>query len=186
VYLVTGLGNPGTRYADNRHNAGFMLLDRLAAEARSCFTRSLKRSYTCRVESSDLQVVLAKPNTYMNLSGTAVAELLHHFPVSLDRLLIAYDDVALPLGKIRFRRGGSSGGHRGMQSVMDSIRSSDIPRLRIGIGGDQPPDDYPDFVLADFTRKEMEVLEEAFVRACEGVHSWVADGIEKTMSKFNS
>jgi peptidyl-tRNA hydrolase, PTH1 family len=185
VYLVTGLGNPGTRYSGNRHNAGFMLLDRLAAETRGTFSRSLRRSCTCRLSIADQELILAKPGTFMNLSGAAVAELLHHFPVGLDRLLIAYDDVALPLGRIRFRPGGSSGGHRGMQSIIDTVRSSEIPRLRIGIGMDQPPENYPDFVLADFARREVEVLEEALDRACRGVHSWIADGIEKAMSKYN-
>lgn len=185
MYLVIGLGNPGARYSHNRHNAGFMLVDRLAEQAGTRFERILKRSLTCTIVSEGHTVLLAKPQTFMNLSGAAVAELLHRFPFDLERSLVAYDDVALPVGKVRLRRSGTSGGHRGMQAIIEVLNSLDIPRLRLGVGESEPPRDYPDYVLSDFSREQWPSFESAVDRACLAIQSWISEGIEKAMSKFN-
>lgn len=185
MFLVTGLGNPGTQYSLNRHNAGYMLLDRLAEQAGAKFERQLKRSVSCSIDCCGNETMLAKPLTYMNRSGGAVLELLDRFPVPLDCLLVVYDEVALPLGKMRLRRSGSAGGHRGMQSILDILGTEDLPRLRIGVGLDEPPEDYPDFVLSNFSRADLTVLDSVLDRGCEAVNSWVCEGIEKSMAKFN-
>jgi PTH1 family peptidyl-tRNA hydrolase len=185
VFLVTGLGNPGAQYSLNRHNAGYMLVDRLAEQAGARFERHLKRSVSCTVDCCGSDTVLAKPLTYMNRSGGAVLELLDRFPAPLDRLLIVYDEVALPLGKMRLRRTGSAGGHRGMQSVLDLLGTEDVPRLRIGVGLDEPPEDYAEYVLSNFSKADLAVLDSVLDRGCEAVNSWVCEGIEKSMAKFN-
>ena len=185
MFLVTGLGNPGTQYSLNRHNAGYMLLDRLAERAGAKFERHLKRSASCTVACCGHETVLAKPLTYMNRSGGAVMELLDRFPVPLGCLLVVYDEVALPLGKMRLRRTGSAGGHRGMQSVLDILGTEEVPRLRIGVGLDQPPEDYPEFVLSNFSKADLAVLDTVLDRGCEAVSAWVVEGIENTMAKFN-
>lgn len=185
MFLVTGLGNPGTQYSLNRHNAGYMLVDRLAEQAGARFERLLKRSVSCTIDCCGHPAVLAKPLRYMNRSGGALLELLDRFPVPLDRLLVVYDEVALPLGKMRLRRSGSAGGHRGMQSILDILGTEDVPRLRIGVGLDEPPEDYPEFVLANFSKADLPVLDSVLDRACEAVNVWVCEGIEKSMAKFN-
>jgi PTH1 family peptidyl-tRNA hydrolase len=186
VYLVTGLGNPGPQYSLNRHNAGYMLVDRLAEQAGARFERILKRSLSCEVTLSGKDAVLAKPLMFMNRSGGAVLELLDRFAVPLDCLLVVYDEVALPLGKMRLRRSGSSAGHRGIQSILDAVGTEDVPRLRIGVGlDDQSPDDFPEYVLSNFSRGELAVLDSVLDRGCQAVNSWICEGIEKTMAKFN-
>jgi len=185
VFLVTGLGNPGPRYSLSRHNAGFMLVDRLAAQAGVEFERILKRSVSCTTTFDGEEVLLVKPITYMNRSGGAVAEMLDRYPVPLERLLIVYDEVALPLGKIRLRRSGSAGGHRGMESIIDVLGTTEIPRLRIGVGTGEPPEDYTEFVLSSFSRADLEVLDTVLERCGQAVSCWVAEGIDKAMAKFN-
>jgi len=185
VYLVAGLGNPGARYARNRHNAGFMLVDRIAQRAGQAFEKRSRRLSVCLAALSGQDVVLAKPLTFMNRSGLAVVEALQDFPVTLESVLVVYDDVALPIGKIRLRRAGSSGGHKGMQSIIDELGASDIPRLRIGVGAEGLPEDFPDYVLSDFTKAELKQLDETLDRASDAVESWVADGLEAAMARFN-
>ncbi len=143
MYLLAGLGNPGIEYQHNRHNVGFMLVDRLAAGSREGFTRTLKRSLTCQLRRRNQVLVLAKPLTFMNLSGGAVLELLHYFSLDLDHLLVAYDDFALPLGKIRLRASGSSGGHNGIESIIAALGTEEVARLRLGVGGDLVPGRLP-------------------------------------------
>jgi peptidyl-tRNA hydrolase, PTH1 family len=185
VFVVAGLGNPGSEYAATRHNAGFMLVDRLAGRQGACFRKDLRRSFTCRLEYQGAEIILAKPKTYMNLSGTALREILHRYPVNLSDLLVVYDDVALPLGKIRLRSAGSSGGHKGMQSIIDALGSSEIPRLRIGVLTGAPPPDCSEYVLSNFNRSEREILEETLERAADAVEVVVAEGLDRAMSRFN-
>ncbi|RPI29152.1 MAG: aminoacyl-tRNA hydrolase [Acidobacteria bacterium] len=185
MFLVTGLGNPGPQYCFNRHNAGFMLVDRLADQAGARFERTFKRSVSCTTDWCGREVLLIKPLTYMNRSGGAVAEVLDRFGFSLDCLLVAYDEVSLPLGKIRFRRSGSSGGHRGMQSIIDVLGTQEIPRVRLGVGAGEPPEDYPDYVLSNFSKAELVVVDSVLDRAGQAMNCWVCEGIEKTMAKFN-
>jgi PTH1 family peptidyl-tRNA hydrolase len=162
-----------------------MLVDRVAERAGQEFQKISRRLSACQTRLSGQEVALVKPRTFMNLSGAAALEALRHFSVSPDLLLVVYDDIALPLGRIRLRRSGTSGGHRGMQSIIDMIGGLDIQRLRIGVGAEDLPDDFPDYVLSDFTKADLKVLDEALDRACDAVYCWVTDGIEAAMARFN-
>ncbi|MFQ5928566.1 MAG: aminoacyl-tRNA hydrolase [Acidobacteriota bacterium] len=185
MYLIAGLGNPGRFYVRTRHNVGFMLVDRIAKEVGKKFKRLGAHSLTCRVERARQSVILAKPQAFMNLSGPAVRELLDHCPVELSQLLIVYDDLALPLGAIRIRASGSSGGHKGMRSVIEALGTHDVPRLRIGILQGEIPAGYSEFVLHNFTKEESEILEEVFDRAIEAIDTLLSNGLERAMSLYN-
>jgi PTH1 family peptidyl-tRNA hydrolase len=185
VYLVVGLGNPGTQYRSNRHNAGFLVLDRLAARAGARFRRSLRLSLTCSVCVSGEQNVLAKPRTFMNLSGEAVLELLRHFHLDYRNLMVVYDDFALPLGRIRLRASGSAGGHRGIASIMQAVGAQDVPRLRLGVGEAPPSVEYSDYVLADFDTEELPLLDETLERACLALEFLFVNGLTAAMARFN-
>ena len=185
MHLIVGLGNPGPAYQDNRHNVGFMLVDRLAEGAKKRFERSTTLSLTCCLNLCDQEVVLAKPQTFMNLSGRAVRELLGHYALDPSQLLVVYDDFALQLGTIRIRPVGSAGGHNGMESVLEIVSSAEIPRLRIGISQGEPPSDCSSYFLDDFEKKEVEVLEEVLNRCSQAIDTILSDGVERAMSLYN-
>ncbi len=184
-YLVAGLGNPGREYAANRHNVGFMLVDRLAARLGASFSRLESKALVCKAEYQGRRMILAKPQTYMNLSGQAVGGLLNYYKVPLGNLLVAYDDVDLPLGTLRLRPGGGSAGQKGMQSIIERLGSQDFPRLRIGI--DRPPGrmDAAAYVLQDFSRQQVEFLTPVLDRAVDAVLVFVTQGLEAAMNQFN-
>lgn len=184
-YLVAGLGNPGREYAANRHNVGFMLIDRLAARLGASFSRLESKALVCKAEYQGRRMILAKPQTYMNLSGQAVGGLLNYYKVPLGNLLVAYDDVDLPLGTLRLRPGGGSAGQKGMQSIIERLGSQDFPRLRIGI--DRPPGrmDAAAYVLQDFSRQQVEFLTPVLERAVDAVLVFVTQGLEAAMNQFN-
>ncbi|HLV00952.1 MAG TPA: aminoacyl-tRNA hydrolase [Acidobacteriota bacterium] len=186
MHIIVGLGNPGSKYARNRHNVGFMLLDRIADKTGISFRLEDGLVLAGKGELAGKQVLLAKPQVFMNSSGAAVASLLRRYPVNLSHLLIAYDDVALPLGGLRLRRTGSSGGHKGMASVMQSVGSQEIARIRIGVGPGRAIRDLTGFVLADFEREEVPILNEVLDQAVAAVEMFISEGIEKAMSQFNS
>lgn len=191
--LVVGLGNPGDRYVGTRHNVGFEVLDalvrRLAADpARPARVDRLDcRALTGRVRIGDAPVLLAKPQTYMNLSGESVKGLLVKHAVPLERMLVVSDDVALAVGRLRIRPAGSSGGQKGLQNVIECLGSDEFPRLRIGIAGDhfRPGEDKADYVLERFSKAERAALAPAVDTACEAIETFVAEGIEVAMNRFN-
>ena len=185
MYLVTGLGNPGRSYTKTRHNVGFMLVDFMAKEAGKKFESLGNYALTCTTERIDKTVILAKPQTYMNSSGLATRQLVEHYSVDLSKTLIVFDDLALPLGTIRIRRSGGSSGQKGMQSVIAALGTQDVPRLRIGILPDEPPDDYSGYVLERFARKERPILEEVLDRSVAAIDTVLSDGIEQAMSLHN-
>ena len=185
LYLIIGLGNPGAAYRETRHNIGFKLADLLSAQGRRPFERREAQSLLCRTERAGRNLLLAKPQTYMNRSGRAVRALLEIYPVDLSRLLIVYDEAALPFGKLRFRRAGSSGGQKGMGSIIQALGTERIPRLRIGVGGDEPAGNVADYVLSEFDRKEREQLDEILERAVRACDSWLKEGIDQAMARFN-
>lgn len=184
-YLVVGLGNPGREYADNRHNVGFRCLDHLASEHGLLFSRRHKRASIALGPILRRSVVLAKPRTFMNKSGGPVAALTRFYRVPLDRLLVVYDDLDLPLGTTRMRPMGGSGGHRGMRSIINQLGSRQFPRLRIGIG--RPPGrmDPADYVLQDFSDEEEVLLERALEQATAAIEIWLGEGIDEAMSHYN-
>ncbi len=186
MYLVVGLGNPGPDYAGTRHNMGFRLVDGLAERLGAAVSRPLFKSLTGRVSVSGKTVILAKPQTYMNLSGNSVAALVNWFKIPPAGLLVVYDDIDLPAGKIRLKPRGGHGGHRGMESIIEKLGSGDFARLRIGIGRPADPDrDVAEWVLGRLTPEEEEIAGRTLERAADAVIALIGEGIEAAMNRFN-
>lgn len=183
--LVVGLGNPGRKYAGHRHNVGFQCLDRLAQTWGLSFNQRKHKAMLAQGEIAGLKVVLAKPQTFVNLSGEAVARLSRFYRLPPESILVIYDDLDLPVGKIRLRPEGGSGGHRGMKSIIEHLGTDGFPRLRVGIG--RPTHGDPaDYVLSNFAPDERMAIEEACKRAVAAVELWVAKGIEAAMNRYNT
>ncbi len=184
--LVLGLGNPGPRYRDTRHNVGFRVIEELARRRG----RVLEPGECNCLLAHDKDFDLAMPQTYMNRSGHAVrclAQRCHYVP---QNVLVVYDDIALPLGRMRFRTKGSPGGHRGMESIVESLRSVEVPRLRVGIAPHEGAEaasegELAEFVLAPFESSERQVIEREILRAADACESWARHGAVETMNRFN-
>jgi PTH1 family peptidyl-tRNA hydrolase len=186
LFLIVGLGNPGAEYARTRHNAGFALLEALAERWRAEWQLSRRfRARVARVEWAGRRLLLCQPQTFMNASGEAVGPMVRFYRVPLARLLVAVDDADLPLGQIRLRPRGSSGGHHGLESIQAALGSSDFARLRIGIGRAPGAREITDYVLSRFRPEETARLKKVLARAAEQVECWVAEGIQKAMSRYN-
>lgn len=185
--LIVGLGNPGARYAQTRHNVGFQLLNRLAERWRAGW--KLEKKFQASLAQAEWQgqtLLLVQPQTFMNSSGEAVGPVANFYRVPLARMLVAVDDADLPLGEIRLRARGSSGGHHGLESVEQHVGSQAFARLRIGIGRTADGRrEITDYVLAPFAEAEAPVLEAVLAAAAAQVECWVADGLEKAMNRFN-
>jgi len=184
-YLVIGLGNPGREYRDSRHNVGFMLVDRIAIRLEARGMKVQSKAIVTTAMHEDRKLILAKPQTYMNLSGPSVQGLIHFYKLPLTNVLMAHDDLDIPFGTIRLRPGGGPGGQRGMASTIEQLGTKDFPRLRIGIG--RPPGrmDPSAYVLQDFTRDEMKFLSEILDRAADAALEFVLNGLDKAMNKYN-
>lgn len=184
-YLVVGLGNPGREYKESRHNIGFMFADRLAARLEITFSRLESKALIAKGQYRERRLILAKPQTYMNLSGQAVSSLVRFYKVPLENLLVCYDDVDLPLGTIRLRPDGSSAGQKGMASIIERLGTDQYPRLRLGIG--RPPGrmEAADYVLQDFSRQEQEELSMVLARAVDAALVYVTQGLDTAMNQFN-
>ncbi len=190
LFLVVGLGNPGDRYTGTRHNVGFDVVQAFAEKAAGGPPRLDRldcRALTGRVKVGERSVLVARPQTYMNASGESVKGLVAKYAVPLERLVVVLDEVALPVGSIRFRRSGSSGGQKGLQSVIDCLGTSEFPRLRLGVRGEhfQPGEPKDDYILSRFSKKERPAVDEAIATACEALETFVADGIDAAMNRFN-
>lgn len=187
--LVVGLGNPGERYRATRHNVGFDVIDELARRHGLHDAADLAKSpadaHVLRWRRADEAVLLAKPLTYMNLSGGAVQELSHFFKIGPVDLLIVCDDVNLPLGKLRARASGSEGGHNGLRSIAEALGSIDYARLRVGVGRGDARRDLADHVTAEFEPDERPGIVTAIARAADAVETWISDGMAKMMNTFN-
>lgn len=184
-WLIVGLGNPGPAYEKTRHNLGFMLVDRLADEGGAQVKRSECRSLVGRAQISGRLVELAKPQTYMNLSGEAVSCLLGKEGRIRERLIVISDDLALPFGTIRIRPAGSHGGQNGLRSIIDCLKTNEFIRLRIGIAPDHPVSDASSFVLERFGKADLEKLSEILNKGADAVRSILANGVDKAMAEFN-
>jgi PTH1 family peptidyl-tRNA hydrolase len=183
MWLIIGLGNPGERYAETRHNLGFMLIDLLARKTQATVRREECRALIGRVEIENEIVELVKPQTYMNLSGEAVAGLLQKRENA--KIIVVSDDLALPLGKIRIRPKGSDGGHNGLKSIIACLRTQDFIRLRIGIQPEHPLSDTRRFVLEKFSKTDWETVEKVLEDSADAIRAIIRDGVEKAMAKFN-
>jgi PTH1 family peptidyl-tRNA hydrolase len=185
LWLVVGLGNPGEEYAGTRHNAGFMLVDRLARAWGVDLRGRLFKSRTATARRGGEDVLLVEPKTFMNRSGTAARAALEGKAVGPERLIVVYDDLDIPLGEIRVRSSGRPGTHKGMISITGEIRTEAFPRVRIGIGPLPPGRDAADYVLEPFRRAERADLERGLEQAAEAVEMVLDGGIERAMTRFN-
>jgi len=189
--LVVGLGNPGKRYSHNRHNVGFLCLNYFARLHSIHFYHRQCQARVGIGKISDDKLLLAKPGTFVNLSGKSVACLVRKHKIPFGDLLVIYDDLDLPLGKIRLRQSGSSGGHKGMNSIVSALGSEDFPRIRVGIGrpqGEKQPigeDAVVNHVLSDFSPQEEAIIKPAIAKVAEATDCFLTQGIEAAMNKFN-
>jgi PTH1 family peptidyl-tRNA hydrolase len=185
-YLIAGLGNPGRDYEHNRHNVGFMLLNRLALKLGESFTKVESKALVAKAVYQGERVILIKPQTYMNGSGVAVSSLLRFYKVPLENLLVVYDDVDLPLGTLRIRPMGGSAGQKGMQSIIERLGTDIFPRLRIGTG--RPPGrmEAADYVLQDFPPDDAVLVAETLDRAVDAVLAFLQEGLDRAMNSYNA
>jgi PTH1 family peptidyl-tRNA hydrolase len=186
LHLIVGLGNPGAEYARTRHNAGFIVAERLAERWRARWTQERKFSaLVARAEHDDRKVILCQPQTFMNSSGEAVRALVDYYHLPLGNLLVLVDDADLPVGELRLRPAGSSGGHHGLESIEQHLGTREYPRLRIGIGRQRGAREITDYVLSRFDSTEAPLADKVFNVAADQAQTWLAAGIEKAMSQFN-
>jgi len=183
--LIVGLGNPGAEFRHNRHNVGFMLLDCLADRLGESFSRLESNSLLTKAKYQDKRLLLAKPQTFMNLSGQAVSRLVKYYKIPRESLLIVYDDVDLPLESIRIRPNGGAGGHKGVTSIIERLGTNEFPRLRLGIGRPPGRKNAAAHVLQNFTKEENVFLEVTLERAVDAVLVFVSAGLETAMNKYN-
>ena len=184
-FLIIGLGNPGRKFEHNRHNVGFMLLNCLCARLGESFGQVESKALVAKTTYLGERVILVKPQTYMNRSGTAAASLIHFYQIPLNNLLVAHDDIDLPLGTLRLRPSGGSAGQKGMQSIIERLGSEEFPRLRIGTGRPPGNRDAADYVLQDFPPDEQVFLNETLDRAVEAVLTFLQYGLDRAMNAFN-
>ncbi len=184
--VVCGLGNPGARYANTRHNAGFLICDRLAARLGVEFGPRKFNAHFALARTAGQSVLLLKPQTFMNRSGASVAPAVHFYQAAPEELIAIHDDADLPLGRVRLKQGGGNAGHKGLISIQDSLGSPDFARLRFGIGRPEDPRfDLADFVLAEIGPAERRLLDDRFDLAADAVLRWLKDGVDVAMNAFN-
>ncbi|HOX39279.1 MAG TPA: aminoacyl-tRNA hydrolase [Candidatus Brocadiia bacterium] len=183
--VIVGLGNPGAQYAETRHNVGFRTIDALAGRLRASGPREQSRGLVYRAATANGKLVLAKPLTYVNLSGECVAGILDETGCSRDELLVICDDLALPLGAMRVRPKGGAGGHKGLLSIEGALGAQDYPRLRLGIGPLPEGVIAKDFVLDAFRNGEREEIERSIALAADAAEAWAREGIDECMNRFN-
>ncbi len=185
TYLIVGLGNPGRDYRGTRHNIGFMVIDQLAKDLGVSFSRVQSNSLVVQAIRDGKKIILAKPHTYMNLSGQAVGSLVKFYKLPLTQMLVAHDDIDLPIGTLRMRPGGGSAGQKGLESIIGRLGTQEFPRLRIGVG--RPPGRMiaADYVLQEFSKAERELLPAILERASEAALVFTDNGLEQAMNRFN-
>ncbi|MCZ2126555.1 MAG: aminoacyl-tRNA hydrolase [Anaerolineales bacterium] len=185
TYLLIGLGNPGREYKDTRHNIGFMALDVLAEKIGARGMKVQSKAIITSALYNERKLILAKPQTYMNLSGQSVQGLLHFYKIPVENLLVAHDDLDLPFGAIRIRAGGGAGGQRGIANTIERLGTQDFPRLRLGIG--RPPGrmEAKDYVLQNFSKDEQKNLQAFLSRAADAALEFALNGLNAAMNQFN-
>ena len=183
--LIVGLGNPGDEYVGTRHNIGFMVADLLADKNRISLNQSKFKAIIGRGKAGSQDLVVAKPQTYMNRSGESVSSLLLFYKLNLSDCIVICDDLELPTGKIRIREKGGHGGHNGLRSIFEQTGGNDFVRVRIGIGRPKNESQVSDYVLSHFSKVEKPLIEDAIERAAKAVETIIADGVESAMNRFN-
>lgn len=184
-FILVGLGNPGREYRGNRHNVGFMTIDRLSEAFAIKISKVQAKALVGSGQWEGRKIILVKPQTYMNLSGDAVGSLLRYYKVPLAQLMVAHDDLDLPVGVIRLRPGGGSAGQKGVASTINKVGTQNFPRLRIGIG--RPPGQMAaaDYVLQNFSKADQEIIDPTIDRAVEAIKVFIRDGLDAAMNQFN-
>ncbi len=184
-FLIVGLGNPGREYRESRHNVGFMLVDCLAERFKVAFSRLEQRALVTKADQQGRQIILAKPQTFMNLSGVSTGALMRYYKIPITQLMVAYDDVDLPLGPLRLRPDGGSAGHKGMTSIIKRLGTQEFPRMRIGIGRPPGRKEAADYVLQNFSTFEVETLTPTLERAAVAALLFITQGLEAAMNQYN-
>jgi PTH1 family peptidyl-tRNA hydrolase len=184
-YLIAGLGNPGREYRESRHNAGFMAIDLLAQAFGIRISRLQSKALIGQGEYAGHKVILAKPQTFMNLSGQAVGPLARFYKVPLEQLIVIYDDLDIPLGNLRIRPGGGSAGQKGLASIIERLGTQDFPRIRIGIGRPSGNKDARDYVLDGFSKDDRMIFDNILDRTCRAVQVFISRDLEAAMNEFN-
>lgn len=184
-YLIVGLGNPGREYRFTRHNIGFMVIDKLAVDLGIKLTKVQAKAIIGITPLEDRKLIIAKPQTFMNLSGQAVTSLMHFYKVPLEQLIVVHDDIDLPVASIRIRPGGGSAGQKGLGSIIEKLGTQAFARMRIGVG--RPPGrmEAPDYVLHDFDKAEQPLMERVIVEASEAARVFAREGLDAAMNKYN-
>lgn len=186
AWIIVGLGNPGQKYTDTRHNAGWHLLDRLASQYRLHFDEHRNKGLLARGTIEDVRVALVKPQTYMNLSGESVGPIARFYKVPPENVLVVYDELDLPLGRIRIKPKGGAGGHNGMRSIIQHLGTDKFPRMRLGIG--RPPGQMPGsaYVLQKFKPDEWEAMQATYIEGVDAIKALLTEGLEYAMNNFNT
>jgi peptidyl-tRNA hydrolase, PTH1 family len=183
MWVIAGLGNPGRRYFRTRHNVGFMVIEEVACQSKIDF-KDRKGYRIGRGSIGEYDILLVEPLLFMNMSGPVIKDILRKFNVQPENLIVIHDDLDMETGKIKIKRRGSSGGHKGIESIIQSLSSKDFVRLKVGIGREEavPPEDY---VLSKFRRNEIPLIKDAIQKAADAVHSIVSEGVDTAMNRFN-
>lgn len=186
TWLVVGLGNPGSKYENTRHNMGFLAVDLLAEQEKFKFTKLRFKAWTATVDLGGEKVLVMKPQTYMNLSGESVGEAARFYKIPPEHVLVISDDIALPTGKLRIRTGGSAGGHNGLKNIIQHLGSDQFPRIKVGVGSPQQAGyEVVDWVIGKPMGEDQKVLMQTLEKAAKAISAVIAQGPEKAMSKFN-
>lgn len=186
-WIVAFLGNPGLKYNGTRHNAGFMAADAMEKKLGVRINKMRFKALTQTVDIGSHRVLLMKPQTYMNLSGDAIAQAAKFYKVPPERVIVVSDETALPIGKLRIRRGGSAGGHNGLKSIIARLGTDQFPRIRLGVGAPPHPDyDMADWVLAAFKGQDAADMEAVAEKTADAVACYITEGADKAMNKFNT
>ena len=185
-WLIVGLGNPGEKYARTRHNLGFLALDLLAERQKLKINRIKYKALVAETEFGSARCLLMKPQTYMNLSGEAVREAAQFYKIPSDHVLVIYDDVSLPVGKLRVRPSGSAGGHNGIKNIIAHLGTDVFPRVKVGVGAPSHPDyDMVDWVIGSFSAQEKKIVDEALDRALDAAECIISCGVTEAQNRFN-
>ena len=185
MYVIVGLGNPGRRYENTKHNVGFITLDQIAEKHSIKIEKKKHKALIGEGRIGSEKVILVKPQTYMNLSGQSVSSIFRYYSIAPENLIVIYDDIDIPLGSIRIRQQGGPGTHNGMRSIINLLLDDSFPRVRIGIGSERGEVPLANFVTSGFGKENVETIETAILRAVDAVDSIINDGIVLAMTKYN-